>query len=953
MKRSMLKNVTISSVGIMSLLPLFGFTSLQNTQCVSSLKTKQIGAYSDSGSEIDDVVKRFEREVTLHHSKYVDEYVADWKKQPKNDTIQEWSARRAHTSDFMHWEEASEWNWQLNSHRIGLKDIEGKPLSDQNARPRIICNQNKPTNPTTGMVFGCNFSHDAIDLSHVQTPGWVHEHQPWGPQGDWSHDVNNTGDLQNHLNELFEVKYDNVNKLYDWVRMNFVHHGDAIESDFIIRGEGCDGVGNNQWNDFVNSVKDKNILNLIYQKKFDGGAGGWGQVWWFYTALSNELNTKQLMFGFDNVLKVNDFGYDSGSGYWYKIGLNKDFLTAAEGERYNPYAFQQWKDEKDTQGDRVLWINPADMTEQPAGTYEVQRDKVFDLIVDFMNKRVITYDNYETVRKWIHDKCSLNKQIINLETIKQEIENNPELQNSGWPYFSNKYNVENCPDLWDWLILVLPSTNYTIQHSYNAQEDAQGAWGTLQKQEPMSYYQLTSNDNKVYIGDPGPQKGYAFQANCNVLYGDQDADNPLHIDTWDSKYKIDRDGNKVDADINLTSYTSDQLTFLFRNTLEIPNDPQQHSGERGIEETYFHVGPNFEKLCAVENEKPLHIVADKQLTPSVAWNVAQQQGATTEDHIKSMVADADGNPSPVFAYKKLDGSMDGNLPNEMLQVVPHNNEGTIEIRLFDPAEQYVAWSTNLTGFKKDESSANINFDFKTPFDIATKKESGILKAEANCSVENAFLTYESSDESLVQVLDVADKGTKFKLKTNETAGQATIVAKLWYPDGLTLIDQASFMVNITPSPESVEIISTPDLEQEIKTEDFKEGYIETPFQAEVHPKEAGNVKWQLQPYIANTPLPEWLHIGQDNGFVYWENAQEGNYSFYVTAISTADETVYTSKVMTLGFGVPVNPENKEINIPAIVGGTVGGVAIVGAGTGFGVFTYKRRRGPTAKHKGGK
>ena len=57
--------------------------------------------------------------------------------------------------------------------------------------------------------------------------------------------------------------------------------------------------------------------------------------------------------------------------------------------------------------------------------------------------------------------------------------------------------------------------------------------------------------------------------------------------------------------------------------------------------------------------------------------------------------------------------------------------------------------------------------------------------------------------------------------------------------------------------------------------------------------------------------------------------------------------------MTLGFGVPVNPENKEINIPAIVGGTVGGVAVVGAGTGFGVFAYKRRRGPITKHKGGK
>ncbi|MCQ2748172.1 MAG: hypothetical protein MJ223_02850 [Mycoplasmoidaceae bacterium] len=50
----------------------------------------------------------------------------------------------------------------------------------------------------------------------------------------------------------------------------------------------------------------------------------------------NYLNLNYLSYGLNNVFSVNDFGYDNQNGYYLVLGINKQYLKAAEGEKNNP-----------------------------------------------------------------------------------------------------------------------------------------------------------------------------------------------------------------------------------------------------------------------------------------------------------------------------------------------------------------------------------------------------------------------------------------------------------------------------------------------------------------------------------------------------------------------------------------------------------------------------------------
>lgn len=927
MKKLGLKTLILVSGACIAIMPAFLISSNGNV-VASKLEKKFYQKNEDE--DIDNVFKRFKADVKSYHDQYLNSYLDFWNKQNRKDVIEQMCCDlRAHTSDFMHWEEEEKPFIVLaRDIQLGLRDLDGNYFRDNNARPRIISNQNIPTSLTRGIVTGWDVNKPTPDISHFSGPGLVHEHQPWGPMCSWVDNNHNMGDLQNHLDDIFKVTREKRANAYDIidVDMNFADPN-AIDSAKIIRGDGDHDGDHWNWFKSKHNSADSALLNLIWQKRFDGGAGGHGEAWVYpeaYRAESRHFNIKQVMFGYDNALKVNDFGYDSDKGYWYQIGFNKVFLAAAEGEKQNHTTSEQWIAERDAKtGDRVLWIDPKDVPFQPEGTYVAQRDAIFSEVNKYINNRTITYDNYKTVRKWLHDKCKVNQRIIDIKVFQEEMEQNVELHNSGWPKWSQQYGIVNCPDLWDLLVMILPSTKYSIEHCSNGQEDARGAWGDIIYQEPKDFNLLADENNvgnRVYVGKPKEDQGYAFQTNCNILTNKQDPNNPLHIDTWDGKFKIDSEGRKVDNDINLTSYTPAELNFIFRGTLQINIDPNQHSGKRGVQETYFHVGPNFEKLCAVENLKKLHISINKKQTPTSAWMEAKKQGSSIEEHLKSMVADEDGNPSPLFAYKKLNGELDANLPDNMLQVIPHNNQGTIEVRLYDPQEKYVAWSTILSGFEKDESSSNINFEFKTPYVIGTNKTSPVLNVSSACSIENTTLTYESSDVNLVEVIDVADKGYSFKLRAKGQKGEASITTRLWYPDGTTLVDLAIFKVKVFPTPESIKIVSHPDLHQTVTAKDYAKGQLKDPFVASVEPAGTGDATFELQ-NAQGQIKPEWLKIDAATGIISWENAKEGNYKFLVVAKASADLSLMDSIEMTMSF-VPTPAEQITISIQASEGGVV-------------------------------
>jgi hypothetical protein len=43
-----------------------------------------------------------------------------------------------------------------------------------------------------------------------------------------------------------------------------------------------------------------------------------------------------MQYGLNNVFGIDDFGFDDNIGYYFTLGINKQYLKAAEGEKNNP-----------------------------------------------------------------------------------------------------------------------------------------------------------------------------------------------------------------------------------------------------------------------------------------------------------------------------------------------------------------------------------------------------------------------------------------------------------------------------------------------------------------------------------------------------------------------------------------------------------------------------------------
>ncbi|MCQ2748170.1 MAG: hypothetical protein MJ223_02840 [Mycoplasmoidaceae bacterium] len=97
---------------------------------------------------------------------------------------------------------------------------------------------------------------------------------------------------------------------------------------------------------------------------------------------------------------------------------------------------------------------------------------------------------------------------------------------------------------------------------------------------------------------------------------------------------------------------------------------------------------------------------------------------------------------------------------------------------------------------------------------------------------------------------------------------------------------------------------------------------------------------QLANYQLVGVIPEWLHIDYD-GFLTWDKAIKGSYTFQVKATSIVDDTIsVTSQIIALNVGV--NP-NGGLDSRVIIGICCGCIFVVGLAVALGMYAHKRRK----------
>ena len=888
--------------------------------------------------EIDDVWQRFLNDVDEKHQTLLDNFVNTYQLAPKSSQIQPYAgafcysdnlATRTKTNE--RWEGTDLWRnkYNLPIRNFYTKDIYGNYFTSN--KPRIITNQNTNLTPTFFISSISNVG-DFWDSSNDDN-GWDPYHfdkaSVYWAQNGFIPAFQNMG-----VNKIFEIKKQGKNVNFDIVNLKFqimkdlyanrnIHEGQGFwhkndkeiqaNHNCLFRYAGYDGV--------------RNLIGNNFHVKSSQYFDGFGETIWFYQLVNNYLNIDFMQYGLNNVFSIDDFGFDTNIGYYFSLGINKQYLKAAEGEKNNPQTQIQWNSEL-VNGNRVLWINPDYVSSQPA--WQQQRDTFFNEVQTLINQRLITYDNYSIVRNFINNYCLINRAVPANEWLTNQFKTNSDITNNGWVQLSEKFNLIGFSQVWDKLVFLLPELNYSIKLDRNSQPEdvSHGTWtGWTKTKNSFSWDELKSGVKQTIGPDAN---SIAFKANCDIL-SEENKNANFNIDTWRSDRNVNANGNVETIDANLVKESQD-VDFIYDNTVSIIKDPLQEFSDK---DTYWKFDKNLKKICMVENEpnKSLHIdVIDKEnKLPSEVWDGVS--GSTISEKLKKIIADENNNQANVYAYKDINQNLDYDLPDNYFKVICHNDTGKIEVRLINPNTNEIVYSTNLTGFKHNESGGEIIFKFNTPFSIGTNKTSNNLEVTLANEISGSTLDYVVNDGLVAEVNKVQSDGRRITIK-GLNKGKTSVNVSLWDSTHSYVIAANTFSIIVDTSPEQIEL-NEPFNKLAIKTNES--GKADDAFSAIIKPE--GSSQAVIYKLVGSN-LPNWLSIDYD-GFINWTEAKNGNYVFNVKAISEIDETINTtSQIITLvvddGGGEKINTTSLGL----ILGTSIAAAVII---TAFTIYMVKRRR----------
>ena len=902
--------------------------------CAANNKVEYLNQIIEPKEEIDDVWQRFLNDVDTKHQALLDSFVNNYQLAPKSSQIQPWAGgfvgdNLSGAKNTARWEGRDNWRsrYGLSSQNFYTKDIYGNYFTSN--KPRIVTNQNVNLSAST-FISSINNVGDFWE-SGTDDNGWDVDHHNKAASA-WAQDGRLPAFQNVGLDNLFEVNKKKINVNFDEVNLKFqtmtdlfmnrhIHKWDfrqKSEEEFqanhncLYRYAGYDGVKQYIGNNFLCKATQ------YFQ--------AYGQTVWFYQLANNYLNIDFMQYGLNNVFSIDDFGFDNDIGYYFTLGINKQYLKAAEGEKNNPKTQTQWDSEL-VEGNRKWWINPDYVRRQPA--WEQQRNIFFGEVQKLINERKVTYDNYTTIRDLTNTYCINNGHVPGEGWLISQIDSDIGLQNNGWVKLSETYGLTGLTEAWDYLLLILPELNYSIKMDRNSepQDVESGTWEGWKFQKPSFSWDELKQGVKYTIGHPDVNS-VAFKANCDIL-SEENKNQNFNIDTWRSDRNINKDGELEIIDANLVTENQD-LNFIYDNTVSINKDPKEEFSDK---DTYWKFDKNLKKLCVIENEPniSLHITVEdkKDKLPSEVWNNTTLNIAAK---LKTLIADQNNNPASVYGFKTKAGNYNYDLPDDHFKVICHNDTGKIEVRLINPNTNEIVYSTNLTGFKQNESGGEIIFKFNTPFKIGTDKTSSNLEVTLANEISGSVLDYVVDDGLIAEVNKVQSDGRKITIK-GLNKGSTNVNVSLWDSTHSYVIAANTFNVIVDTSPEKI-VLNEPFNKLSIKQDES--GKANDAFSATIQP--SGSSQAVIYQLIGSN-LPSWLTIDYD-GFINWKEAKAGNYVFNVKATSEVDATVSaTSKVITLivdGSGGGMNTTSLGI----ILGTSIGGAAII---TAFIIYMVKRRR----------
>ena len=902
--------------------------------CAANSKVEYLNQVIEPKEEIDDVWQRFLNDVDTKHQALLDSFINNYQLAPKSSQIQPWAGgfvgdNLSGAKNTARWEGRDNWRsrYGLSSQNFYTKDIYGNYFTSN--KPRIVTNQNVNLSAST-FISSINNVGDFWE-SGTDDNGWDVDHHNKAASA-WAQDGHLPAFQKVGLDNLFEVNKKKINVNFDEVNLKFQTMADLFMNrhihkwDFRQKSEEEFQANHNCLYRYAGYDGVKQYIGNNFLCKATQYFQAYGQTVWFYQLANNYLNIDFMQYGLNNVFSIDDFGFDNDIGYYFTLGINKQYLKAAEGERNNPQTQTQWDSEL-VNGNRVLWINPNYVSSQPA--WQQQRDTFFSEVQTLINQRLITYDNYSTVRSFINNYCLINHAVPANEWLTNQFKTNTDITNNGWVELSEKFNLTGYSQAWDKLLLLLPELNYSIKLDRNAvpEDVSHGTWTGWTKTKSSFSWDELKQGVKQTIGPDA--NSIAFKANCDIL-SEENKNQNFNIDTWRSDRNINKDGEIETIDANLVKENQD-VDFIYDNTVAIIKDPLEEFSDK---DTYWKFDKNLKKICMVENEpnKDLHItIVDKQnLLPTEVWDALS---GSISEKLKKIIADENNQPASVYAYKDINQNLNYDLPDNYFKVICHNDAGKIEVRLINPNTNEIVYSTNLTGFKQNESGGEIIFKFNTPFKIGTDKTSSNLEVTLANEISGSILDYVVNDGLIAEVNKVQSDGRKITIK-GLNKGSTNVNVSLWDSTHSYVIAANIFNIIVDTSPEKI-VLNEPFNKLSIKQDES--GKANDAFSATIQP--SGSSQAVIYQLIGSN-LPSWLTIDYD-GFINWKQAKAGNYVFNVQATSEVDVTVNTtSKVITLVVDDGGGGGMNTTSLGLILGTSIGAGVIL---TSFIVYMVKRRR----------
>lgn len=711
--------------------------------------------------------------------------------------------------------------------------------------------------------------------------------------------------------------------------------------------------GNININTLPDEYQQTNILPIMHGVSFCALGGGRNAQCIHVLEDNNNFHRSINTYDFSNLIAINDYGIDFGDqqgSYYYSIGLNENFILAAEGKYLNQNTLSDYQNEISTDAGKDLWVD-SQYISTIAG-WERQRDLLLNYISSKISNEEISYDNIDAIRTAVANETKSTHNIPTTAFIDNLLnpKNSNNLCNNGWNKYAKEYKITS-PDVYEYLILVLPYINYTIITRENSQPNnvvnSTDHWDYISKTSNQTNgsdgyitFDELVNNKKIYLGNANNTR--AFQTNISI---DASLQKPeLSVEPYFPTIKL-KDNTSI---IENTKYGINDAGYLSGKTLELTKTKDGSS-------TYWVIPENGAKIVNTSKSNnilgvSLAINSTYQIMlPSEAY--ASANGTSKSAKLQDIFIDSNTNQHiGIFGLIDYYDNLSYNIPDSNLVITTDDPNGIMYVKLVNDNE--VVDTAKISGFAKQETPTidvndanNVKLGLHQPNEVADKIYTiEIQNAPANSQVK---LTSQKNlvDINLVNslVLQASTMQINFTLTPKEV-GNDTIDLQLYNPDDPSIIYQTSqFNIHIDDiwKPAVVPTITNANFENEIVL--YSKAEQQPIFSFEIKDKPNDSCIADISFNIEDVLEIEWLNE-QHTQFQFKFLTQKAiKLNMTIRLVDKNDsEIVYNTKTYSVIVNNGYGPDDPNIDVytdampvEIIVGISIGcilGLIVIGGGS---------------------